>query len=611
MATNRPNLVIDGPFAGLALDESEAQPTNDVISRNIDYSQGRKQGRQGFTTVNETCGKWAEIGVHDYGDGSRFILTVGLDPGDGQPVFIAYDEWGNIAFDPIELGAYGEPVDILPACSFASWTIPGTPPGSSLPTTERVGSRYVTFVSTQNNLYVFDPVRSPCLVPAVADTISNGGDAQMIGIATVPYFSTAPCGPIVAKYQSKFWYAGFQLGQRFTLTRPVVGQTANPLVNQLAVPGAQAIALSPSIVIWSDATDPVGVAATSCVALDAEEEVVAIAPFGQQLVIFSKRSIYVIAGSNTSNYQLLRVVHGIGCASRTSVVEVSGVLYFASWDGIYGWDGSGTPVKISVHNDAFWTGKYTHTPTTWNVPLNDYPYVATQVDLVNTHGVYDAANYRILWSYQVAQQPNATYAIAMVFDLTTKAWSQWLTKDPTSACLYAGAVVNTRMGTRLYTTTARGSLQCYGLGYMDGPDHTGNLRAVATVWQTPLIASTSDKWKSWRRVHLKMLGCGSTQTQMPVVVMTGESSWVVPGDEKMTQFKLHPYPDGPWFWDSSTWDGTIWVQNDFFTSIADVATPSETCRIMLADLNATDEQRPPLVVLESFTIEFGDQGFAR
>lgn len=71
------------------------------------------------------------------------------------------------------------------------------------------------------------------------------------------------------------------------------------------------------------------------------QEIMGIHPLGQFLVIFKRKSIYIIDGSNPDAWKLsasvnnvVNIANGIGCVSAKSIVQVGNDLWFASDDGI-------------------------------------------------------------------------------------------------------------------------------------------------------------------------------------------------------------------------------------------------------------------------------------
>lgn len=70
------------------------------------------------------------------------------------------------------------------------------------------------------------------------------------------------------------------------------------------------------------------------------QEITGIAPLGQFLVIFKRKSIHILTGSNPSEWVLsssvnnmVTIANGIGCVSAKSIVQVGNDLWFASDDG--------------------------------------------------------------------------------------------------------------------------------------------------------------------------------------------------------------------------------------------------------------------------------------
>lgn len=68
--------------------------------------------------------------------------------------------------------------------------------------------------------------------------------------------------------------------------------------------------------------------------------VVALHPYGQYLVVFKRRAVYVLSGSDDTTWTVRRVGHGAGAVGPQAVVEYDGLVYFLSDDGLYATDGT-------------------------------------------------------------------------------------------------------------------------------------------------------------------------------------------------------------------------------------------------------------------------------
>lgn len=78
---------------------------------------------------------------------------------------------------------------------------------------------------------------------------------------------------------------------------------------------------------------------------DDNSEITAIASLGEQLVIFKRNSIYIMADAGqtafaTGKFAFIRVVSGVGCVARGSVRAINGRLVFLGADGIYEFNGT-------------------------------------------------------------------------------------------------------------------------------------------------------------------------------------------------------------------------------------------------------------------------------
>lgn len=66
------------------------------------------------------------------------------------------------------------------------------------------------------------------------------------------------------------------------------------------------------------------------------------------LIIFTRTGVWSLVGTGPTSFRLTNEYEGVGCAGGQSVIYIDGVLYWLGTDGaIYGWGGSGEPLKVS------------------------------------------------------------------------------------------------------------------------------------------------------------------------------------------------------------------------------------------------------------------------
>jgi len=82
-----------------------------------------------------------------------------------------------------------------------------------------------------------------------------------------------------------------------------------------------------------------------------------VSAFGM-LLVFNLNSIWAITGNGLNTYSARKIIDGIGCAGRGSIVLINGWLYWADRQGVYRWSGSGFPECISSAIEPLWRSIY-------------------------------------------------------------------------------------------------------------------------------------------------------------------------------------------------------------------------------------------------------------
>jgi hypothetical protein len=78
----------------------------------------------------------------------------------------------------------------------------------------------------------------------------------------------------------------------------------------------------------------------------AQGSITALHEFTDRVWIFTESGMHGLYGTSPSNFELIDTEGNVGCFSDLSVVKVNKKLYWATFDGIYEFDGS-TPIKVS------------------------------------------------------------------------------------------------------------------------------------------------------------------------------------------------------------------------------------------------------------------------
>lgn len=128
------------------------------------------------------------------------------------------------------------------------------------------------------------------------------------------------------------------------------------------------------------------------------------------LWVFTNRSIWAITGYDPSSYVAQRVVSGVGCIAKESIVEHDGLLYFVGADGVYAFDGQ-RAISLSMPPD----------PGRSRIgPIGDW---FSPADLEGLSGAYDP----VTRSYVIAGRDRIglRWNKQLVFCIPTQCWSRW------------------------------------------------------------------------------------------------------------------------------------------------------------------------------------------
>lgn len=68
--------------------------------------------------------------------------------------------------------------------------------------------------------------------------------------------------------------------------------------------------------------------------------VTALHSFGSYLIVFKRRAVWALSGSDDDTWTVRRIARGVGALSSESKVELDGLVYFLSDDGLYVTDGT-------------------------------------------------------------------------------------------------------------------------------------------------------------------------------------------------------------------------------------------------------------------------------
>jgi len=620
-------LTLKGPWKGMDLRETDAEEGTYALGINVDVSQGTIQARPPWEQVNQD---------------DRLAF----------PVACVFD---CPPFTPVILDAsFGDSVprvSVTDGESFAYVTSADCPdpPGSGASTPVAVSwvqaylnddgvSVPVALLVTAFATYVYDPRVEPSLA-ATLRALDPATDAFKVNAVNYSYWASVPRGPIAVMHQTRVYYAGFNQGVAASLAAPVPANQSSKMESVLSASRAE-INLNPSMVYWSDESDPAGIRADHFIQVGFGETVTGLNSTGEVLLIFTDRNIYALTGYSDDTFQLSRVVTGTGCVSHQSIITEAGVTYFASQDGIYAFGGLGAPeaIKLTEGLQQLWTGWVSQMDNLLD-PMRlrlqgtlGWPWVFNPARFAFIQGRVCSSRDFIAWCMPVAGSTGADeFRCLLVYDLKRRGWNVWTMAngdDIYDILEIGGNVVGLGAGGTL-SRLAPTAIEEGGSG---GP-------GVPMYWVSQRLAPAEDEYRQCRSVRFKVLSAGVFATgqggspvtvgsdavplDLPMACIEGEeASWDVVDDagtandytERITRTAafntkgttaLHPNPAGSAFYGSAVWGTDVWTPFDWFTSRLDVNITSRWFRIGIIDDPYTAGARSNAVNCASITLELG------
>ena len=622
-------LTLKGPWKGMDLRETDAEEGTYALGINVDVSQGTIQARPPWEVVNTgNVGYFPVATLFDCPPFAPTILAASLGGAGGSGGTVT-------AFNADSLTNIGsaslvDPPYVTVAPRAFSWVQAYLNSGGvAVP---------VALLVTEFATYVYDP-RLAMTAATQMRALDPATDAFRVNAVNYSYWSSVPRGPIAVMHQTRVYYAGFNRGVAATLAAPVPASQSSKIESVLSASRAE-INLNPSMVYWSDESDPAGIRVDHFIQVGFGETVTGLNSTGEVLLVFTDRNIYALTGYSDDTFQLSRVVTGTGCVSHQSIVTEAGVTYFASQDGIYAFGGLGAPEAVQLTEGlqqlwTGWSGQMDNLPDPIRLRLQGtlgWPWTLAPSRFAFIQG--RACNTRnfIAWCLPVAGFNELDeFKCFLVYDLKRRGWNIWAVAEGEDVFDFVesnGAVVGfgaDGMVSRLAPTTLT--------------DGGSGLSGVPMFWVSQRIAPEEDEYRQCRSVRFKVLSAGVFATSqggspvtvgsdavpadLPMTCIEGEeASWDVVDDagtandyvERITRTQafntkgttaLHPNPAGSAFFGSAVWGTGKWTPLDWYTSRLDVNITSRWFRVAIIDDPYTAPNRSNAVNVASLTLELG------
>jgi hypothetical protein len=150
---------------------------------------------------------------------------------------------------------------------------------------------------------------------------------------------------------------------------------------------------------FADDYEPVG-------ALDGQK-ITALVPFGDALLIFKTRSVYIVTGRSPASWQLRPLFTDIGNLSKRSMVNAGGAIYWWSHRGPVRWEGTDYPTPIA---------ELLLTPS-------DFEFDTETSHLI--YGAADETNQLVLWTFPVDEGTENTKILPFNYKLNAFVANKW------------------------------------------------------------------------------------------------------------------------------------------------------------------------------------------
>lgn len=202
------------------------------------------------------------------------------------------------------------------------------------------------------------------------------------------YFQEMRFASILCEHNSSMVYAGFN--ERYLATDPIdtnqdgIITTADAGKDGFVIgDGRRALLMTPYTLAVSDTGAPRCISMAGVSLLLGRAPISGLASFNRRLVVFSQSEMFVIDGAvSLGQGAVQRVSSGVGCVAHRTICQArEGLLLWLAVDGVYAWDGSGRPEKVSSAVDPmFGVGQTTATPAQFGASFTaknlQLPYIA-------------------------------------------------------------------------------------------------------------------------------------------------------------------------------------------------------------------------------------------
>ena len=633
--------VLAGPWKGIEERETLQGDDHADIALNVDFSNGYIEGRKGLYAINSSGQHGLARKIHlIQKDGKPYrILGVGVgSDADGEMKMLVaslFDLDGTLLASDTKEEWQLQGRDFN--CSFLDSFIAVDTNGDGVKSV----SRPITIVVTDIGSFIYDDAETTFGLRAVDVT----NDAIRLNNVNYGYWTHSPACRVALEHKSYYCYANFPQGYRGELHVAIEELQSKIPEAMIDQNGRGAILLGPQSLVLSDPSDPFGIIEYRTFQVDQGEYITGLASYMEQLIVFTDQSIYSITGATDETFQMFKVVKGVGCIAKDSIVEHGGLLYFMSNDGFYMFQGTGP--QGAVANISTGIGslfgrkkKSTRIPPAIASYMHKirWPFQADIEQCKRAQAIHFRSKNQIWWSIATvghkwntaSNEVAALGSIIAVYDYVSKAWSFYFPSgretDGGVSLMHSGIAFNHLNQEQVITSANWGNddgdfLFKYG-GQVDGT--ASDPDSVHTYYMSGRLFKGNGTVATFRPIRLKMLSTGKVPTNLlwfaegeeahgdrQYIDVAGDVQSTASSDRQEASGTItpHPEPSGTAFWGTGTWNGGTteqqklnfrWEDRDWFThKIENASIRSRSLRFGFADRGTS----PSGLVIQSISVE--------
>jgi hypothetical protein len=590
---------------------------NAFLTVNADFSAGTLRGRKGFDWMAPAPLN-GRLHVTEDPLGARMILSVGsFSSTNWNQWFTVYNSSGGLVGSQNLTSDFGETPRAWGRVGFVNVELgDGTH-----------AAHFVSLVSTESNVYVYDPYVDPGALRLLQMSERPTGDQYRGSDSAFGYSLTRPSGGIMEEHQKMVFYAGFAKDKSFLLSKAIEEDQGGIRPPPIGSDRTQMIHQRHEF-CWSSGFDGVAdVLDLNFTSTENNERITGLKSFQGSLTVFTESSIYAWFSTpyDRVSTELRKVDSGHGCVAHNSIVEVGGVLYFMTSAGVFAYGGLSAPhaVKISSALDPLWldgSGAFWVPEEMETVLVRElgWPWKIDHGELERCNGLHVAHMGQIWWSVPLVGSAADNFGLTLVFDYVRTAWSVFASRNHASGPYFPmadGCVVEGNHAPVVFTTGGA-ELRRYG-GVSDSMQNTS--AGVPLIWLSNVLNDTGAANERVRDVRFNLLSWGKAPgIDPPRVVICGEESHMDmqqgTRQEKAGDLKMHPDESlplfflGDWKFDSAhDASPSYFSGRDWFLSKFNARVTSPSWRVGIVD-DCDDQGRRTILEMRSFAAEIKTLG---